>query len=210
MSGKLDFKKSDRALYTGKRGRWDDIEVPKMVFLSIDGQGDPNGPDFARAVGALYPMAYGLKFAMKAREADFVVAPLEAAWWADDPAAFREGARQAWKWTAMMRVPDDITGEIFVETRETVQEKLAKKADGDPEAVGGIRLEPREEGRCLQTLHIGPYTEEAETLRALHDEVMPAMGVTFNGPHHEIYLSDARRVEPAKLRTLLRQPVRAI
>jgi len=94
---KLDFKKSDRAFYTGKVGRWDRLTLPRMRFLAIDGQGDPNSADFGRAVQALYPMAYGVKMARKKAGADFAVPPLEALWWADDPGAFVAGQRDAWQ-----------------------------------------------------------------------------------------------------------------
>lgn len=91
----------------------------------------------------------------------------------------------------------------------TVLTKQAKKKDGaDPDLLRAVRLEGLDEGDCLQSLHLGPYTDEAPVLADLHDRVMPAMGLTFGGRHHEIYLSDPRRVAPERLRTILRQPVR--
>ena len=95
MTEKLDFKKRDKALYSGKPGRWDRLTIPPMTFLAIDGQGDPNGPAYARALSVLYPVAYAIKFAHKARGADFVVPPLEALWWADDPSVFVSNTRPA-------------------------------------------------------------------------------------------------------------------
>ena len=208
---KLDFRKRDRALYAGKPGHWERLTVPPMQFLAIDGHGDPNRPDYARAIAALYPMAYGVKFVEKGDGRDFAVPPLEALWWADDMSAYVAGDRSAWRWTAMLRVPDHVTVDRVEEVRETVLRKQAKKPDGaDPNLVNAVRLHRFEEGDCLQTLHIGPYTAEAPVLADLHDKVMPAMGLTFGGLHHEMYLSDPRRVAPDKLKTILRQPVRPV
>lgn len=206
---KLDFKKVDKAFYSGKAGRWDRITVPRMSFLMIDGQGDPNGASYGRALGVLYPLAYAVKFAMKAKGADFVVPPLEALWWADDPTVFVSGDRGAWKWTAMLRMPESVSPEMVEDARTASAGKLAKKPGVDVTALGELRLAQYEEGDCLQTLHIGAYTDEAATLADLHDRLMPEEGLTFHGPHHEIYLSDPRRVEPARLKTILRQPVAA-
>src|SRR5690606_24193341 len=108
-----------------------------------------------------------------------------------------------WKWTMMIMVPDFVDRDLF----EQAVAKAAKKLGGVPET---LRLETCVEGRCLQTLHIGSYDDEAPVLARLHDELMSAQGLTFNGPHHEIYLSDPRRVAPEKLRTILRQPVRPV
>ncbi|HHL22001.1 MAG TPA: hypothetical protein ENJ52_10825 [Aliiroseovarius sp.] len=207
----LDFKKRDRTFYTGKVGHWDRVAVPPMTFLAIDGQGDPNGAAFGQAVQALYPMAYGVKMARKKAGADFTVPPLEALWWADDPGAFTSQARDAWQWRAMIRVPDEVDGAALEEVRAVVQKKQAKKAGGTaPETLRDVRLVSMEEGDCLQTLFVGPYTDETSVLAELHGKILPEQGLTFAGRHHEIYLSDPRRVAPDKLRTILRQPVRAV
>lgn len=199
---KTDFKKTERAFYSGKPGRWDRLVLPELSFLATEGQGDPDGEAFAAATGALYAIAYGVKFAEKAAGRDFVVPPLEALWWADDPAAFTAGARDDWRWRAMIRMPEMVTAEMVSTAREAA---VAKGKTGPLDAVELIRLA---EGDCLQTLHIGPYADEAPVLADLHDRVMPGAGVTFAGPHHEIYLSDPRKAAPDKLKTLLRQPVR--
>ncbi len=209
--GKLDFKKADRPSYAGKFGEWTRLVLPPQRFLMIDGAGDPNGPGYAAALAALYPMVYGVKFAMKAEGADFVVPPLEALWWADDHGAFVSGDRRAWQWTAMIRIPEAVDNTTVEAVRDTVLAKQARKKDGaDPDLIRAVRVETLEEGACLQTLHIGPYTNEAPVLADLHNTVMPARGVTFAGPHHEIYLSDPRRVAPEGLKTLLRQPVKPV
>jgi len=207
---KLDFKKQEKHLYTSKVGQWDSINVPAMRFLMIDGVGDPNGPIYARALSALYPLAYTLKFASKEDGADFVVSPLEALWWANDPTAFVRGERSEWRWTAMLRMPTTVTDDKFVTAREAYRAKWAKKKVEEAVPLDEVRLDDFTEGLCLQTLHIGAYTDEAPVLADLHDRVMPEKAVTFNGPHHEVYLSDPRRVVPEKLRTILRQPIQDI
>lgn len=206
---KLDFKKTDKRLYSAPTDGWQRLSIPAMRFLMIDGQGDPGGPAFAAALQALYPLAYGVKVAFKAAGADFVVPPLEALWWADDMAAFAVGDRARWRWTAMLRLPDGVTPAMVEATRDTVMAKQAKKKDGaDPALLRAVRLETFAEGDCLQHLHIGPFSAEAPVLAELHERVMPGMGLAFAGKHHEIYLSDFRRVAPERLRTILRQPVR--
>ena len=200
---KLDFKKRDRAFYTGKPGQWQALTLPEMAFLAIEGQGDPNGPAYAEALSVLYPLVYGIKFAHKAAGADFTVPPLEALWWADDPAAFTADDRAAWRWRAMLRVPDTVTAQALDEVRATV------RAKGKTGPLDSVTLTHLAEGDCLQTLHLGPYSAEAPVLARLHDEIMPAEGLDFAGPHHEIYLSDPRKTHPEKLRTILRQPVRS-
>ena len=129
-----------------------------------------------------------------------MVGPLEGLWSADDPTAFVTRAKSTWQWTMMITQPDWITAAMVDEARLAVARKQLP-------AVAQIRFERYAEGLSVQTLHIGSYDEEAAVLERLHHEFMPAHGLTFNGRHHEIYLSDPRRTEPAKLRTILRQPV---
>ena len=193
---KLDLKKIDKAFYSGPREGWALIEVPHAQYLWVEGKGDPSGPDYEAAMKRLYPVAYGVKFAAKSAGRDFAVPPQSTLWWADDPQAFVEGRRAEWRWRAMLRMPD------FVTVGDVAQAATVK-------GVTGVGFDPLDEGTCFQALHIGPYTAEAPRLAQLHDEVMPRAGVTFNGHHHEIYLSDPRKTAPEKLRTILRQPVRA-
>lgn len=106
-----------------------------------------------------------------------------------------------WYWTLMIMVPDWITADVFADAMAQVGRK------DRPERLDDVRLESLSEGRCVQALHVGPYDDEAELLRHMYDVFVPAHGLAMVGKHHEIYLSDPRRVEPAKLRTILRQPV---
>ena len=202
---KTDLKK-ELDSYRAKRGEFRVLDVPALRYLMVDGQGDPNtSHQYADALAALYPLAYALKFASKDELGrDYVVMPLEALWWASDMEVFTSARdKSRWEWTAMIMVPDWVTDEQW-------SAALARVAKKDrPASLDLVRLETLEEGRCVQTLHVGPYDAEAEVLARMHEEVIPAAGLRMSGQHHEIYLSDARRVEPAKLRTILRQPVTA-
>ncbi|MBS3942154.1 MAG: GyrI-like domain-containing protein [Actinobacteria bacterium] len=203
MTTKVDFKKTLDA-YTAPKGRFEIVEVPDLQYLMIDGHGDPNtAPAFGEAVETLYPVAYKLKFASKRElDRDYVVPPLEGLWSADDMDAFtvaREKSR--WDWTLLLMVPDWIDHDRF-------DAVVAQVAEKDPPArLHDVRLETLSEGRCVQTMHVGSYDDEGEVLARMHDEFIPANGLRPTGIHHEIYLSDFRKVAPDKRRTILRQPV---
>ena len=199
---KLDLKKDRKALFTAPRGQFEAVVVPRVRYLMADGHGDPNAtPDYRRAVEALYSTAYALKFACKAEGRDFVVAPLEGLWSAADPSSFVARRKHEWDWTMLIMVPDFVEDAAFAAARDKAASKLG-------ELPSSLRLEALEEGLSLQALHIGSYDEEGPLLARLHDEIMPAGGYAFAGPHHEIYLGDPRKTEPARLKTILRQPVR--
>ncbi len=200
---KRDFRKTDKIFYAGKPGQWDLIDLPEATYLMINGKGAPEGAEYAAALGALYPLAYAIKFAAKADGADFVVPPLEATWWAQDHSAFVQGDRAQWEWNVMLRMPDTIGAGAL----DAARAKQLKKGKADPEWLARARVEPYAEGQVFQTLHIGPYSAEGPILKNLHDIVMPDAGMTFGKPHHEVYLSDPRRTAPEKLKTILRQPV---
>lgn len=200
---KVDLKK-ELDSYRARSGELRLVDVPPQSYLMIDGHGDPNtAPAYADALAALYPVAYALKFASRrALGRDFVVMPLEALWWADDMTAFTSARDKArWDWTVMILQPEWITPVLLDDARATAAAK------GGSPALDEIRLETLEEGRCVQTLHVGPYDDEAAVLARMHDEFVPDAGLRLAGKHHEIYLSDPRRVAPERLRTILRQPV---
>lgn len=199
---KVDLKK-ELPTYAAKRGVVDLVEIPPLQYLAIDGHADPNTASaYADALATLYPVTYALKFLSK-RELgrDYVVPPLEALWWADDMAAFTAARdKTRWSWTVLSLVPD------WLDDAHVEAARAAARSKGCP-MLGALRLEPIEEGLCVQTLHVGSYDDEAPVLATMHDEVIPARGLRMTGRHHEIYLSDARRTAPEKLRTILRQPV---
>lgn len=188
---KTDLKKALDS-YRAKVGEFRLLDLPPRRYLMVDGHGDPNtAPAYADALAAIYPVAYRLKFAAKAAGHDYVVPPLEALWWADDPSAFTSRRdKSRWQWTVMLLVPD------------WVDDEAVAAALADP-----VRVETLAEGRCVQTLHVGSYDDEGPVLAELHDRFIPGAGLAMTGRHHEIYLNDARRTAPERLRTILRQPV---
>lgn len=202
---KVDFKKTLDS-YRAPAGAFRIIEVPATRYLMVDGHGDPNvAPAYVEALESLYPVAYTMKFASKRDLGrDYVVPPLEGLWWAEDMAAFTTARdKSRWDWTMMLMVPDWLDDEMF---STAVMAAGAKKP---PPRLGDVRLESLTEGRCVQTMHTGPYDAEAEVLAKMHDDFLPEHGLRPTGKHHEIYLSDARRVAPEKMRTILRQPVQS-
>ncbi len=199
---KLDFKKQLKHLYKPSPKEVVMVDVPAMKFLMIDGQGDPNNSKtYSDAVEALYSVSYPLKFAVKKGEMaiDYGVMPLEGLWWADDMTVFTGDDKSQWKWTMMMMQPDFITSQLVEEIIDAV--KIKK----NPVALPLVRFEEFHEGLCAQTLHIGPFSEEGPTIERVH-EFIDAKGER-RGKHHEIYLSDIRRADPAKWKTIIRQPM---
>lgn len=207
----LDPKKTLDA-YRARAGEFRLVEVPPMQYLMIDGAGDPNAaPEYAEAVSALFPVAYALKFASRDQlGVDTVVMPLEGLWHAADMQAFTTRRdKSAWLWTLMITVPDHVTPHMFRAAVESVAVKLAKKRQPTA-ALHELRLDTLQEGLCVQTLHVGSYDDEAPVLDDMHDRYIPENGLRMTGRHHEIYLSDVRRVDAVRLRTILRQPVERI
>lgn len=204
---KYDLKREHSALYAPSAKEFSTVDVPPMRYLAVDGHGDPNtSAAYRDAVEALFAVAYAVKFASRrSLGRDFVVAPLEGLWWADDQGAFVARDKAAWNWTMLIAQPDWIDEDAVA---AGVAAARAKSATASNPALDALRLEHLHEGLAAQILHVGSYDDEAPTLARLHDEWMPQHGLTFNGPHHEVYLSDARRTAPEKLRTVLRQPVR--
>ncbi|WP_136519803.1 GyrI-like domain-containing protein [Cellulomonas telluris] len=190
--------------YRARRGEIALVTVPPLQYLMVDGHGDPNtAPEYQDALRTLYPVAYTLKF-LSRRELgrDHVVMPLEALWWSDDMAAFTTSRdKSRWSWTAMILVPDWIAAEHVEDARARVAAK------GGAPVLDALRLERLDEGLCVQTLHVGPYDAEGPVLAEIHDRFVPDHGLRMTGRHHEVYLSDARRTAPERLRTILRQPV---
>jgi len=198
---KLDLYKEHRAEYAAKR-------VPAIVdvgparFLAIEGRGAPEDAGFQHAFGALYAVAFTVKMARKLTGRDYKIAPLEALWWAGKSGHhFLRTPRKSWRWQLLVRTPEFITKS---EVRRAIGTLLER---GKPKLVASVQLIAEREGRCVQALHVGPYATEPQTVAHML-EVSAAAGYKAHGTHHEIYLSDPRRVKPEKLRTTLRLPLR--
>lgn len=198
-----DLKAERKDLYAPRRGVFVDIVVPPMTFLAVDGTGDPNvSEDYRHAIEALFSASYAAKFVSKRElHRDYVVLPLEGQWWAEDMAAFHTRDKTSWSWRMMIRQPNWLGADVLNEAVRKAEQKGAA-------AASQLRPYMLDEGRCVQTLHVGSYDDEGPVLARLH-EYLPEHALKPAGLHHEIYLSDARRTAPAKLRTILRQPVAA-
>jgi hypothetical protein len=152
-------------------------------------------------VGALYAAAYTIKFASKAAGKDFKVSSLEAQVWVDDRyPCFQDSPRTEWHWNLLIRVPSFVTGRDLAKA-------VAAKGEKAP-GIASVRVETLKEGASVQMLHVGPYADEPATIQAMI-EFAATQGLEPHGHHHEIYLSDPRRVPPERLRTILRIPVHA-
>jgi hypothetical protein len=204
---KTDFKKELKHLYKPAAKEFTVVEVPRMQFLMVDGHGDPNtAQEYKDAIEALYAVAYRVKFASKRElDRDYVVPPLEGLWWADDMDAFTTSRdKSAWDWTMMIMQPEWINGEMVAGA--TAHVDSAKNLPALPK----LRMEEYHEGLSVQIMHVGSYDDEGPVLHRMHHQFIPENNFRLTGKHHEIYLSDARRVAPEKLQTVLRQPVARI
>jgi hypothetical protein len=199
---KTDFKKTLKHLYNPSPKGFSIADVPAMNFLMIDGKGSPGDAEYSQAVEALYPVAYKLKFmSKKSQERDYAVPPLEGLWWADDMSDFVTRRKERWIWCMMIMQPDWISAEMVDEAIALVVKSK------DLPALAKLRFEAYEEGKAVQILHIGSYEDETPVLADMHENFIPANGFAMTGMHHEIYISDPRKVAPEKLKTVLRQPV---
>ncbi len=208
---KFDYKKNLKELYFPPAKNPVVVEVPAMNFLLIDGEGDPNTSQaFQDAVEALYGTAYTVKFMLKkeGRGAEYTVPPLEGLWYADDPRVFLQGIRDEWRWTLGLMQPDWVNEADALEGMRRLREK--KGGDAAPVGLGAaldrMRFSSFDEGRSAQVMHIGPFSEEGPTIERLM-AFIEENGFQLRGHHHEIYLSDFRRTDPARLKTVLRHPV---
>lgn len=200
---KIDLKKEYSNLYKAPAKKIEIVTVPKLNYLMVDGQGDPNNSvQFQQAIEALYSVSYTLKFMVKKGEQqfDYGVMPLEGLWWTDDMNNFSMESKAAWKWTLMILQPDFITEPLVEKAKE-----LASKKKELP-LLEALRFESMEEGLCAHILYIGPYNEEPPTIVKLHDFIKGS-GYKLRGKHREIYLNDMRRTAPERLKTIIRQPI---
>lgn len=175
-----------------------------MKFLMVDGKGDPNTSRlYTEAIEALFTVSYALKFAVKksAECIDYAVMPLEGLWWSKDMSSFTTDDRSAWEWTMMIRQPDVIDHDMFNRALDGVGTKKMLPA------LPRIRFETLTEGLAAQIMHVGPFNAEGPTIERVH-RFIEASGHQRSGKHHEIYLSDIRKADPAKWKTVIRQPMR--
>ena len=197
---KFDLRKSLHDIYSPPVGDVELITPPRMKYIMVDGEGDPQGDSFQQAMGVLFGLAYTLKFrSRKQMKKDYNVMTPEGLWWFRG-GGFDPSRRRDWLWTLMVVVPDFITDSMFNEAKLELREKK------NPPGLDKARLESFDEGLCAQTMHLGPYSAESESIARL-ETFAKAHGYRMVGKHHEIYLGDPRRPRPSKLRTILRHPL---
>ncbi len=209
---KIDLKKEGRHLYAPSAREVQVVDVPKFVFIMVDGVIEAGAtprtsPAFQEATSALYNLSFTLKFMSKRNPEnplDYTVMPLEGLWWSSE-GEFDLNNPSGWCWTLMIRQPEHVTPAMFQTALEQSESKLRKKGEANA-ALARLRLERFREGLCLQIMHVGPYAQEPRTVERMK-AFAQENGYLYRGKHHEIYLGDPRQVSPEKLQTILRQPV---
>jgi hypothetical protein len=203
---KIDLFKERRIYFTAKTTPAV-VTLGPVKYLAVSGTGSPESQGFQGGIGAIYAVAYTLKFLKKAEGQDYRVSTLEALWWFGDgepkpasAAGFEAAPRESWRWKVLVMVPDFI---VKADVERAKKEVLAKKPQP---AVAGVGLERINEGRVAQILHVGPYAAEPASIAKMQ-ELAAREGLRLAGVHHEIYLNDPRRVSPDRIKTLLRIPV---
>ena len=206
----FDYKKEYREFYLPK-DRPAIVTVPKMNYIAVYGKGDPNEEDgaYKEAIGLLYAVAYTVKMSKKSGHQiegffDYVVPPLEGFWWQDGVQGVDYAHKESFNWISVIRLPDFVKEEDF---ERAIAEATAKKKKD----FSKVQFFTYDEGLCVQCMHNGAYDDEPATV-ALMDEYIREQGyvndITDKRMHHEIYLSDARKVSPDKLKTVIRHPIR--
>lgn len=178
------------------------LTIKKATYLAVSGQGEPGGQAFTDRIGALYAMAFTMKMTRKfADKQDYTISKLEAQWWADDgDGDFSRLPKAEWRWKLLIRTPSFIKQTELNKTAALLLER------GKSLLVREVSVESFTEGLCVQMLHVGPYERECDTI-AIMQAHAEKNGLAFHGRHHEIYISDPRRVPPERLKTILRHPV---
>lgn len=199
---KLDLRKQYKSLYSPPSKDFSLIEIPPLQYLMINGHGDPAiTQNYVDAVQTLYSLSYTLKFHLKKTQGiDYTVMGLEGLWWMPDMREFSLERRADWDWTMMILQPEFVNPGLIEEAR------VQATAKGKAPQANRTRLETLDEGTCVQIMYFGPYVDEAPIIACMHTWIREH-GYAPSGKHHEIYLSDPRRVAPEKNKTILRQPI---
>lgn len=206
----FDYKKEYKEIYLPK-SEPSIVTIPKMNYIAVRGQGDPNDEDgdYKAAIGLLYAIAYTIKMSKKGDHQiygyfDYVVPPLEGFWWQNGVDGIDYAHKENFQWISVIRIPDFVKEDDF---RWAVDEATEKKKQD----FSKVEFLTVEEGLCVHCMHIGSYDDEPATVSMMH-EYMEHQGyeldITDKRLHHEIYLSDARKVSPEKLKTVIRHPIR--
>ena len=208
----FDFKKEYKEFYMPKN-RPGIVTVPSMNYIAVRGKGNPNQEDgaYKRSIGLLYGIAFTIKMSKVGDHQiegyfDYVVPPLEGFWWQDSVEGIDYAHKEAFHWISVIRLPDFVTGDDF----EWAVAEATRKKKTDFSKTEFLTYD---EGLCVQCMHIGPYDDEPATVSLMHEYMEQhgyALDITNQRLHHEIYLSDARKVAPEKLKTVIRHPIRKV
>ena len=206
----FDFKKEYKEFYMPPK-KPSIVMVPKMNYIAVRGQGDPNPEEseYKQAIGLLYGIAFTIKMSKMGSHKidgyfDYVVPPLEGFWWQDGVKGIDYTRKEDFNWISVIRLPDFVTKEDF----DWAIEEATKKKKTD---FSKVEFFTYDEGLCVQCMHIGPYYDEPATVELMHkfmEEQGYELDITDERMHHEIYLSDARKVAPEKLKTVVRHPIK--
>ena len=206
----FDFKKEYKEFYLPKN-KPSIVTVPKMNYIAVRGSGDPNaeGGEYKESIGLLYGIAFTIKMSKMGDHRidgyfDYVVPPLEGFWWQQGMTGIDYNHKEKFEWISVIRLPDFVTKADF----EWAKEEATKKKKTD---FSKVELFSYDEGLCVQCMHIGSYDDEPATIDAMHEFIEKegyVLDITDKRIHHEIYLSDARKVTPEKLKTVIRHPIR--
>jgi len=209
MAGVMDYKKEYKDFYLPKAAPVA-IDIPEMRFVAVEGRGNPNeeGGEYQAAVGVLYGIQYTIKMSKKGASVpkgyfDYVVPPLEGLWWLDGNKDFSTENKSKYCWISLIQLPEFVDDKVFEWARAEVSKK--KKINTEK-----ARLLKFTEGLCVQAMHIGPFDDEPKTLALMDDFIGKnnlVKDVNEQRRHHEIYLSDPRKVAAEKMKTVLRVPV---
>lgn len=206
----FDYKKEYKEFYMPEK-KPSIVMVPSMNYIGVRGKGDPNEEEgeYKQSIGLLYGIAYTIKMSKKGDHQmdgyfDFVVPPLEGFWWQDGVKGVDYSRKEDFRWISLIRLPDFVTRDEY----QWAVEEGTRKKKMDFSKVEFLSID---EGLCVQCMHIGPYDAEPETVARMHefiDQQGYTLDITDERHHHEIYLSDARKVAPEKLKTVIRHPIK--
>ena len=206
----FDFKKEYKEFYMPK-GKPNIVTVPTMNYIAVRGIGDPNdeGGEYKRAIGLLYSIAFTIKMSKKLDHQidgffDYVVSPLEGFWWQDGVIGIDYSNKASFHWISVIRLLDFVTKKDF---EWAIKEATLKKKQD----FSKVEFFTYDEGLCVQCMHIGPFDDEPKTVQMMHDFIEKngyELDITDKRLHHEIYLSDARKVSPDRLKTVIRHPIK--
>ena len=210
MADIFDYKKEYKDLYSPKNEPME-INIPEMIFVAIEGKGNPNDKngEYQKALETIYGIQYTIKMSKKGDNIpngyfDYVVPPLEGLWWTDKGETFPIKDKSKFNWISMVRLPEYVTKDVF----EWACAEANRKKKIDTQKAKYLKLK---EGLCVQIMHIGAFDDEPKTIKFMEEYIVKNNFVNDIGPkrrHHEIYLSDPRKIEPNKMKTIIRIPIK--